>query len=162
MDGIADVSQEFSALAAPVAQYTWAIAPVTLLNTQDKTAIIPVRFSRPVEILGFDARVIPKLPLAGSLAIPTVDVIDVYIDLDQAQKFTSQVDDEGPATGFVPLASVLTSKDGGARLVRIQPNAPSPDFQFQFAWRQFIAGTPLYEGAIISLAMYARYVGAAK
>jgi hypothetical protein len=154
---VIDVTQEFAVNAAPVAQFTWSLGRVLLLATEEKSGVIPVRFSRPVEILGFQATVISQLPLAGNLAIPSVDDIDVYIDIDQETKLTSQVNEDGPQTGFVPLPHVLTEGNPG-RLLRVQPNAPAPDFQFQFSWAQFAAGTPLYEDAIIALSLAARYL----
>ncbi len=152
-----DVSQEFATCAAPVAPYTWDIGPVTLLNTDQESGIVPVRFGRWIEITGFDATVIPKLPIApgSGLVIPTVDDLDVLIDMNQGDHFTAQVDDDGPQTGFVPLKSLLTQLP---RLVRIRPGVPAPDFSIKFAWRQFVQGTPLYEHAIIDLTMFARYL----
>jgi hypothetical protein len=156
-----DVTQEFATNASPVAPYTWQVGPIVLLATQPDTGFIPVRFSRPIEILGMHAVVIPVLPLVGgfttpSLPTPTPNDIDVLMQLDQVERYTSNVTDNTIGPGYVPLQALTVT--AGARLLRVIPNADAPDIQFKFAWRQFIQGTPLYQGAIISLSLYARYL----
>lgn len=148
--------QEYATLTAPVAPYRWRVGPIELLNTDQETGFVPVRFSRPIEIVGVRAVVVPKLPLAGgALRVPTVSDIDVLVELNQDVRLTNQVNDDGTQRGFVPLSSLTVDE---ATLLRWIPNVDAPDFQVSFAWRQFIQGTPVYESAIVDLVFLARYV----
>ncbi len=149
-----NVEQEFAVQAAPIAELTWDVGPIRLLATDANTGAVPVRFSSPLEILGIKATVIPVLPLAGGFPSPTLEDIDVLFEQDENKRFTAQTNDSGRTVGgYVPLAHLVTDAN---RLLRIQPGVEAPDLQFTFAWRQFVLGTPYYQGAIISLSLLYR------
>ena len=150
--------QAHAALHAPVAPDTWSFS-AALLRTVERTGVIPVKFSRPVEIVGFAADVIPARPLVGGgLAIPTPADIDALVEMDNGnRKFTSRVTDDGTTThDVVPLSHLTVLLP---RLVRIEPDDnPNPDFSFQFAWAQFVTGVPKYEDAIIRFSLLGSYL----
>lgn len=147
--------QDFAALHAPIAPFTWA------LNTQldsaaEDTGEIPVRFTRPIEVLGIKASITPVLPLAGGgLTVPTIEDIDVFLLSDNEDLWTKTLKESGSAGGFVPLSHLTID---APRLLRIVPKGDAPDFTFTFAWAQFIPGAPLFESAIIRLSLLTRYI----
>jgi hypothetical protein len=150
-----DHQQPFAVNAAPIAELTWAMGPTILLGTEEQTGFVKADFSRPIEILGIGGVVIPVLPLAGGFPSPTLDDIDVKFELDQADKYTSNVTEGQTGSGFVPFKDLLTTAQ---RLMRLCPNVVAPDILMSFKWRQFTQGTQLYQGAIISATLYARYL----
>lgn len=147
--------QDFQALHAPISPFTWGLT-VELPNTVEGTADVPVRFGRPVELMGLKASVLPKLPLAGNLVIPTVEDFDILLQTDNQDTWTKTLKESGGAGGFVPLSHLTIDTP---RLLRIVPVGDAPDFTFQFQWAQFIDPShPLYESAIIRLSAIARYI----
>lgn len=153
----------YAALHAPVAPYTWEVR-ADLAGTEESTGRIPASFNRPVEIVGFFPLVSLVRPAAGGgLVNATLDDIDVQVDLNDEERFTRRLS-SGVVTGagassHVALSALSSANNGpAARLVRIQSAAPAPDFGFTFMWRQFLAGTPIFETTRISLAMFARYL----
>lgn len=151
--------QDFAALNAPVAPFTWG-AIVELPNTVQQTADVPVRFERPLELLGIKAIVVPKYPLIGTgLIVPTVDDIDVMMQTDNEDLWTKTLLESGSGGDFAPLTALAID---APRLLRIVPAADAPDFTFRFQWTQFTQGTPLFEHAIIKLGILARYLSKAE
>lgn len=149
--------QDFAALNAPVTPETWALE-AELANTVEGTGDIPIRFTRPIEILGMRATVVPKLPLAGGgLILPTLDDVNVMLTTDNEDLWTKRVQESGGNGNFVPLGHLVLDGSPG-RLLRIVPRGDAPDLAFQFNWAQFVAGTPFYEDAIIRLSLLTRYI----
>jgi hypothetical protein len=147
---------DFAALHCPIAPLTWSLF-AELPNTAEETGDIPVRFSRPVEILGIQASVIPKHPITN-FVVPTINDIDVSLISDNEDLWTKRLTESGPEGGMVPLASLTVQIP---RLLRIVPQGDAPDFTFKFAWAQFIAtDEEIYETALIRLGIYARYITA--
>jgi len=150
--------QDFAALHAPIAPFSWELR-AELPRTSEETGDIPMRFSRPVEILGLQAVVIPVRPLAGGgLIIPTIDDIDVSLVSDNEDMWTKRLTDSGSAGALVPLSGLTVDTP---RLLRIVPKGDAPDFTWKFAWAQFVSGTPIYEDALIRCTIFARYISQA-
>jgi len=149
--------QDFAALHCPIAPFTWALV-TELGGDVETTGDIPIRFTRPVEILGIRASVIAKLPL-GNLIVPTVDDLDVLLQTDNEDTWTKTLKESGGQGGFVPLRDLTID---APRLLRIVPKGDAPDFTFQFQWAQFVDGTPLYETALIRVSLLARYLSKAE
>jgi hypothetical protein len=147
---------DFAALHAPVAPLTWELH-AELPGTSAETGDIPVRFLRPVEITGLFAVVIPKRPLGGGgLIIPSIDDIEVQLTSDNEDLWTKRLTESGSEGGMVPLGGLTVAVP---RLLRIVPLGDAPDFTWKFSWAQFVsAASPIYEDAIIRLAIYARYI----
>ena len=154
--------QVYAAETMPVAPWTWEMR-ADLLTAERETGRIPFSFQRPVELVGFHAVVTPLLPLAGgALVVPTLQDIDVQLDLNDRERFTNQLVtgigavQAAAGSSFVALSALtMNTAAGGNRLVRIRAGNASPDFGVRFGWRQF-AGAGLFEAARISLSAYAR------
>ncbi len=147
--------QDFAALHAPIAPFTWELR-AELSGLAETTGDVPMRFTRPVEILGITPIIIPKYPLAGGGAIiPTADDVDVSLLSDNEDIWTKRLTEAGSAGGLVPLSALSINVP---RLLRIVPKGDAPDFTWQFSWAQFTAGTRIYEDAIIRLGVFARYI----
>jgi len=148
--------QDFAALNAPVTPETWALV-AELDRTVQGTGDVPVRFTRPIEILGMKALVSPRYPLAGGgLIIPTVDDIDVFLTTDNEDVWTRRLKESGGEGNFVPLAHLTVDVP---RLLRIVPKGDAPDLSFQFQWAQFppATGAP-WESCVIRLSLLTRYI----
>lgn len=151
--------QIYAANHAPIAPYTWDVR-ADLPTAVESTARIPVAFQRPVEIVGAFATVTALLPLAGGgLVVPTVDNVDVRVDMNNQDRFTNRLEGGAvagaPGQTQVPLAAMSTQVP---RLLRIQAVNAAPDFGFEFSWRQFAPGG-LFEAARISLTLFCRFLG---
>ncbi len=148
--------QDFAALHAPVSPFTWGLT-TELPRTSENSGEIPIRFGRPIEVLGIKASVIAKRPLSGdNLVIPTVEDIDVLLQTDNEEMWTRTLKESGGAGGFVPLDHLTI--DAG-RLLRIVPLGDGPDFTFNFQWAQFVdSDNPIYEDAIIRVSLLTRYI----
>jgi hypothetical protein len=150
--------QDFQALHAPVTPKTWSIT-AELARTVESTGGIPVRFTRPIEILGIKATVTAKRPLTGGgLIIPTVDDLDVSLITDDEDLWTKHLKESGSEGQFVALSHLTVD---APRLLRIVPRGSAPDLSFEFAWGQFIdAAHPIFEDALIRLSLFCRYITA--
>lgn len=147
--------QAFAALNAPVADTSWTLE-AELLGTVAETGDVPVRFTRPIEIVGIHVSVITKLPMASpALREPTVKDINVSMLSNDSDTWTKRLTESGSGGNFALLESLGIQVP---RLMRLRPGGDTPDFTFNFAWKQFDAATPYYEGAIISLTLYANYL----
>lgn len=153
-------NQEFQALHAPVAPYTWEVRS-TLLTTQQETTRIPIFFRGPVEIQGFYPSVrINGAVQGGTRRIPTTDNVMVMMDINQQDRLTNRLESTsvaGPGQSFVTLASMGVLVP---RLIRIQILNAAPDVGIQFRWDQDPApgGVPIYENCLIQLAFFCRYL----
>lgn len=148
---------DFAALHAPIAPLTWDLR-AELPGAAPETGDIPMRFSRPIELLGMTAVVIPKRPLAGGgLLTPTLADIDVSLVSDNEDLWTRRLTESGTSGGLVSLSGLLVTVP---RLLRIVPRGDAPDFTWNFAWADFLSGTPFFEDAIIRLSIFARYITA--
>lgn len=145
------------ALHAPVAMQTWE-ARANLLGAANPplTTRVPMVFPRPVEVVGMLPIVVATSANPG-LVVPTVNDVDVSIDINSNAYLSSGSGVSSPAGGttgqFITLAnfSVLTP-----RLLMMRLTAPKPDIGFTFRWKR---GTGVYQDALISVGVFARYLG---
>jgi hypothetical protein len=91
----------------------------------------------------------------GGLLIAGLDDILVLADLDNQRRFTS-----GPTQGQSTQASksstyvTLTTLDSRIRDLYWNCDSGRPVLGFTFRWKRFTLGTPHYEDAMISLALF--------
>jgi len=153
-----DPGQPLAALHAPVAPYTWEVQ-ATLLRTVQETGRIPLRWNRPVEIIGMYAAVRQASVAGCGLLIPTVDDLLVAVSANQEDRFTNRLEDTGQtaqAESFVTLGSLSVQ---APRLTRIMLTNGSPQVDVAFRWKAHNPiATPRFEDAMISLSFYCRYV----
>jgi hypothetical protein len=153
-------AQEFAALHAPVAPYTWEVRSV-LLTTQVETTRIPIFFRGPLEIMGFFPTVrVNGAIQGGTRRVPTTDNVMVMLDINQQDRMTNRLESTSVAN---PLASYVTLSAMSVfvpRLTRIQIVNASPDVGIQFRWDQDPqpGGVPIYENALVQLAFFCRYL----
>jgi len=134
----------------PFAADTWELRAF-LPRTDAQTDRLELNFPRAKLIVGVHSVVIQGSS-AGSLLIPEPKDILVLLDLDQQRRFTSEGQSSAAAENstFVNLESLSTE----FRDLMIECNAPKPVLGITFAWWRFLAGTPLYEDAMIALSFY--------
>ncbi|OFW65958.1 MAG: hypothetical protein A2Y74_05345 [Actinobacteria bacterium RBG_13_63_9] len=152
-----DPGQALAALHAPIAPYTWEVQ-ATLLRTVQETGRIPLRWNRPVEIIGMYAAV-RQASVAGGLLVPTTDDLVCALSANQEDRFTNRLEDVSQtamAETFVTLAALSVQVP---RLMRIMLTNAAPQVDIAFRWKTHNPiGTPRFEDALISVAFYCRYI----
>lgn len=143
------------ALMAPQSPMTWETNTV-LTGAVQSTNRVPFRFPRPVSIVGF----FPSLVVFGTgNTSPTTEDIAVSIDTDNQNYITSGDGVSTPAGGtagpYVTLAALSVQVP---RIVDYKLRNPTPDIGFTFRWKQDVTAGAVYDDALISMAMYARYL----
>ncbi len=148
--------QDFQALHAPIAPLSWSLEAVLPANVQG-TGDIPIRWTRPVEILGMKATVLPVYPFDpdGGTPAPILEDVDVYLLTEDTSIWTKHYNESGGDGNFVPLAHLTVDTP---RLLRICLWDDAPDLTFQFQWAQFLQGTPFTVDALIRLTLFTRYL----
>jgi len=137
-----------TALMAPAAPYTWE-ERAEMLGANAESQRLAIQFPHAVEIVGIYAAVVP-INLGGALRVPTLDDIDVALDLNNT-KFQTNAQGVsvpgGPLGGnFVTLTSltVLTPRNLRWRILGVNPNVG-----IQFRWK---LGPGVYEDSLVSMA----------
>lgn len=152
--------QEFAALHAPVAPFTWEVR--SLINsTILETGRIPIHFNQPVEILGFKPTVILSgVALGGTRRIPTTNDLMILFDINQRERLTNRLESTSTAGIGQAYVTLETFNVITPRLIRIRMQNEAPDVGIQYRWSQDPApgGVPIYESAIVSLAFFCRYI----
>ncbi len=152
-----DPGQPLAALHAPVAPYTWEVQAL-LLRTIQETGRIPLRWNRPIEIIGMYAAV-RQASAVGGLLVPTVDDVLVALSANQEDRFTNCLEDTGQtaqAESFVTLGALSVAVP---RLTRIMLTNGTPQVDVAFRWKAHnVIATPSFENAMISLSFYCRYI----
>jgi hypothetical protein len=144
------------ALHAPASPMTWE-SSVIMLGSVQTTNRISFRYPRPVEIVGF----LPTLLVleTGGAITPSTDCIAVSIDTDNQNYLTSgegiSTNAGGTAGPFVTLSAMSIQ---APRVLGYKLRNPTPDIGFTYRWKQSTAAGAVYKDAIVSLAMYARYL----
>lgn len=152
-----DSGQLYAANHSPVAPYSWEVQ-ATLLRTNLDTGRLPLRWNRPVEILGMYASVLQHSSEGGGLFVPTADAIACALSANQQDRFTSRLEmaaQTGSAENFVTLASLTVQVP---RLVRIQLKNESPQLDVEFRWKTNNPASPTFEDAFVSLTFFCRYM----
>ena len=152
--------QEFQALHAPIAPYTWEVRSI-LLTTQLETTRIPIFFRGPVEIQGFWPTVrVNRNIQGGTRRIPTTDNVMVMLDINQQDRMTNRLEATSVANPLQSYVTLSSMSVFAPRLVRLQIINASPDVGIQFRWDQDPqpGGVPIYENALVQLAFFCRYL----
>jgi hypothetical protein len=148
-----------AALHAPVAPFSWEFQ-ADLDGDTERTARIPLRFTRPVQILGFYPSVIRNAAL-GALENPTTEHVLCLLHANREIMYTNRLESGQGAQvpeNFVTLASLGVQVP---RLVNIQLRQGAPELAAEFRWKRWNAAfeeTPVYPNAIVTLTAFARYL----
>jgi len=149
--------QLFAAQHAPVSPWTWE-CQANLERDIQETGRIPLRWNRPVEIVGMFASV-RQASVAGGLLIPTTEDVMVLLSANQQERFTNRLEDAaqtGQAESYVTLAALSIQ---APRLTRIQLKQAAPQIDVSFRWKTHNPiATPRFEDALISLAFFCLYL----
>ena len=135
----------------PFSNDTWEVQG-SLLGAQEISDRIPLVFPAPCRIVGL----YPSLTLnaaVGGLIIPSLDDIMVYFDMNQQRRYTNQIGQTTQAArqgGYVTLNSLNTL----FRDLNVVVDNSRPEAGFQFRWKRFVQGTPIYPDFIVSLALF--------
>jgi hypothetical protein len=149
--------QLVAALHAPVTPYTWEVQAALARTVQD-TGRIPLRWNRPVLIVGMYASVLQNSTVGGGLLIPSTDAITVEISANQEDRFTNRLEDTaatGLVTSFVTLEALSVQTP---RLTEIRLENAAPQVDVAFRWKTNNPASPTYEDAYCSLAFYCVYL----
>lgn len=145
-----------AALHAPVTPYTWEVQS-NLARTVQDTGRIPLRWNRPVMIVGMYASVLQNSAVGG-LLIPSTDAITVELSANQEDRFTNRLEDTaatGLVSSFVTLEALSVQVP---RLTEIRLENAAPQVDVAFRWKTNNPASPTYEDAYCSLAFYCLYL----
>lgn len=148
----------FATQAQIIAPYTWEVG-ATLSRTSEETRRIPVRFPRPVRVVGMYPSVIAGSAVGGLVA-PSCDAILAVVSSNQRDRFTNRLEDvssAGYGEAYVTLSALGTSQLQGNRLMNIELKEASPQLDLGFRWKRW-SGSPIYEDAIIHVALFCEYL----
>lgn len=150
----------FEAQHAPLAEYTWEIRtafPSGATAQNDRTARIPLKFPHECMVVGFIPTIV-SAAAAGGLIVPTLDDVDVAIDINNKLKITNAqalttAAGETVADNFTTLSTIgiLAPRLWGLRL-----KARVPEIGFQFRWKR---GGAFYTNSIVTIAACVRFMG---
>lgn len=141
---------------SPVAPYTWEVQ-ANLVRTVQDTGRIPLRWNRPVMIVGMYASVVQNSQIGG-LLIPTTDDITCEISANQEDRFTNRLEDTaatGLVTSFVTLEALSVQVP---RLQEIRLENAAPQIDVAFRWKTNNPAAVTYEDAYCSLAFFCVYI----
>jgi hypothetical protein len=134
----------------PYSNDTWEVQG-PLDGDQEVSQVVPLVFPAACRIVGL----YPSITLndTGSLLVPNLDDVMVLMDMNQQRRYTNQIGQTSQAQkgqGFVTVNALNTL----FRDLNIEVDNGRPQAGFQFRWKRFIPGTPLYRDVIISLALF--------
>ena len=156
-------SDRHYALMAPVGNRTWE-ARTLLPGLSQETGTIKIPFTQPVRITAFRPSLCVQIPIADLLAhtlfVPTLDDIQVFIDISERSRLTNRFDNTRIANSeggqFVSL-STLCDDLRSARMVDLFIDQGSPTIGVNFAWKRSVTGGALYYDTEIGLAIDGEY-----
>jgi hypothetical protein len=141
----------------PNARDTWE-SQIFLPRTEQNSGRVPMNLPYTCKIVGLKATVIQASFVGGGLLIPDADDLLVSFDLNEERRFTST-----KRTNFLgqsPNSFVtLSAMDLRERFLMIIAEGATPDLGFEVAWKNFTSGTPRYEDAHVSIALYIQREG---
>ena len=144
------------AQAIPRAPYTWESRAVLPGNRQE-SGKIRMAFSRPIVIVGCHASIVQLGTADPDLVEEDTESLDVLLELDRGDRFTSANMDTGNVSGeFVTLAA-LDQVKGGRYLDLVLPYA-APVLQITYRHGRDITIAPARD-CLVKLAFYTQYVG---
>lgn len=134
----------------PFSNDTWEIG-TNLDSGVEVSEREPMIFPAPCRIVGLYPSIIPND--SSGLVVPTVDDIMVLLDFNQQRRYTANVGQSTQAlrgSGFVTLGAMNTL----IRDLDIVVDNPRPQAGFQFRWKRYIQGTPIYRSVVVSCALF--------
>jgi hypothetical protein len=141
--------------AIPRAPYTWESRAV-LRGNQQQSGVIRLPFTRPTVIVGCHVSVTPITISAPAKLIETPDDIDVLVEMDRGDRFTSLDMDGNNSVGqFVTLTS-LDQVRGGRYLEWIF-DISAPVLQITYRHQRDV-GSLAFEDVLCKLSFYANYL----
>ncbi len=145
----------FVALMSPMAERTWEASTV-YLGSEGESPLAPIKFPRPIEILGFKLIVVPaSFVAAPPLVVATLDDLQISIGYDQENVITN-TQDQTTTAGPVQFASASAMDMTIAnRLIGLKIRSPNPELQFKWRWKQ---GPGVFTDAIVTAACAVRYL----
>jgi hypothetical protein len=141
----------------PVARDTWEVQ-IFLSRTLASSGRVSVTLPRTCKITGFKTTVIQASFAGGGLLVPSDDDLLCSFDLNEERRFTAtkQTNFLGAQPNAFVTLSALSDRE---RLLMILAEGANPDLGFEIVWKNFTAGTPRYEDAHISIAMFIQREG---
>jgi hypothetical protein len=151
----AQMSDAYVALQAPQVPLTWE-AFGTIESDQAESPILPIRFPKPVQLIGIRPTIRPLsfLPLPPLVA-PSLDDVLLSISIDREKQLTAQQQPGTTSAAGSSFVSAGALSLGLPRLLAQEITSPTPQLDFQFRWRQ---GTGVFVACSVSVAVYARYL----
>jgi hypothetical protein len=141
----------------PMARDTWEVQIFLPRNAQT-SGRVPMNLPYTCRIVGLKATVIQASFAGGGLLVAGADDLLLSLDLNDERRFTST-----KKTSFVgqsPNSFVtLSAMDLRERYLMIYCEGSNPDLGFEVAWKNFVSGTPIYEDARISVALFIQREG---
>jgi len=154
----ADSGQSRATLTAPVSPFTWEVQ-AELPRTVLETGRLPLKWNRPVEIVGMQPSVVALNATGTPLLVPTADDIQVLLDSNQQDRYTNRLEDTAATAmdeSYVTLSSMSTFLP---RLMRIQLRNASPQIGIGFRWKRHNPiAAPRFFDALIGIAFFCRYI----
>jgi len=152
---------------APATDRTWE-GKTLLRANQQETGRVEIPFRGPVRIMAMRPSLciltpLSELPFATSQSLlqPTLDDLEVYVDISERTRLTSRFDltrqANSEAGQFVTLSNFVDSI-GGARVFDLELKDSSPVVGVNFKWVRDITGGPFYPDVIVGLAMHCFYL----
>ena len=150
-------AQPFSALVAPIAEYTWEVEAL-LGNDEDESTRVPIQFNRPVELIGMLPSLTEVSQTVG-LRTPTLADVKVSVDINQQVRITQKLEtttQSDPDSAFVTMLAMSTQ----FRLLRLQLKNASPDVGLKFRWKVLPdpGPTPIFNPVLCNIAFFVRYL----
>jgi hypothetical protein len=145
---------------AAVAPFTWEVQ-ATLGGAVLQTGRIPLRFPKPVEIVGFYPSIVDGSAAGGGLVSASLDDVLVLLDANEERRFTNRLEQTAAAAtgaGFVTLGALGAAR--AQRFLDLKLRNAAPDIGVQFRWKRDPSAGAIFEDAIVCLAFFARYLEA--
>lgn len=158
----ADASWEgaFAANHAPISPLTWEESAL-LHHDDDESERARFQFPYRMEVVGMRPTISVIQPVGQGQVIPTLDDIQVMIDLNEAEYLTSldgQSTTAAKKTGgnFVSLAAIGVQVP---RLFGLKLVSPQPELGMKFRWKQLpVAGFAGFADCLIGVSLYVREI----
>lgn len=157
VDALSTLEAGFATLAAPIAPWTWEVRTV-LDGLQGSTNRVKFAFPWRVNVVGLQATITPVLPVVAGLTVPTLNDIDVMVDINNTSFLTGNDGLSTPAgqggNNFVTLSTVTIQTP---RLLGLALEGEhKPELGFTFRWKQPPLAGPvaLYQSQIVTVALF--------
>lgn len=132
---------------APFAPVTWE-GETLMASNMLESGRIDLRFTRPVEIVGIYASIVP-VGAVGRAA--TLDDLACQIDIDRQAFRTSSITDTCATSNFVVLGALACTQ----RQLGIRIESASPNVGLTFRWR---VGTGVCKDSLVAATCFCRWL----